>query len=218
VGIVFAPTLNIPAPVFSMFLTEFDGIFTTDPEDSPGPVVEVTVTAPQQISMDDIRSPRRQMFQDLSTPSYNQSSFPMIPAAPPPSFPMNTGQTSRAAYESGFISLQPSYEHQFNPYMQGQQPISSSAAGMEYGSLNNVLTAPDHGQSAKQRRRESSMLMGMGMANKKNGMPRLKEDKGMTWSSNFSLSFLTNGFSPPQVWYTKKVFLNKMVESNLVSA
>ena len=27
VGIVFAPTLNIPAPVFSMFLTEFERIF-----------------------------------------------------------------------------------------------------------------------------------------------------------------------------------------------
>src|SRR5438105_14092392 len=103
-----------------MFLTEFDRIFTADPEDSPGPVVEVTVTAPQQISMDDIRSPRRQLFQDLSTPSYNQSSFPMIPVAPPSSFPMNHGQTSqtpRAAYESGFIPLQPSYEHQFNPYI-----------------------------------------------------------------------------------------------------
>ncbi|KAE8376851.1 hypothetical protein BDV26DRAFT_293763 [Aspergillus bertholletiae] len=39
VGIVFAPTLNIPAPVFSMFLTEFERIFEDplgmrpDPED-----------------------------------------------------------------------------------------------------------------------------------------------------------------------------------------
>lgn len=32
VGIVFAPTLNIPAPVFSLFLTDFDSIFGEAPD------------------------------------------------------------------------------------------------------------------------------------------------------------------------------------------
>lgn len=34
VGIVFAPTLNIPAPVFSMFLTDYERIFCVPPDDS----------------------------------------------------------------------------------------------------------------------------------------------------------------------------------------
>lgn len=44
VGIVFSPTLNIPAPVFAMFLQNYEGIFGIDPEQyelpSPSPESE----------------------------------------------------------------------------------------------------------------------------------------------------------------------------------
>ncbi|KAI5466451.1 hypothetical protein BGZ63DRAFT_480963 [Mariannaea sp. PMI_226] len=42
VGIVFSPTLNIPAPVFAMFLQNYEGIFGVDPEvyELPSPVSE----------------------------------------------------------------------------------------------------------------------------------------------------------------------------------
>ncbi|KAF5878431.1 uncharacterized protein Bfra_000597 [Botrytis fragariae] len=75
VGIVFSPTLNIPAPVFALFLQQYDGIFENEPNDQERRPVEVTVTAPA-LSPEDIRSPRRQKFQqDLPTPSFNQQSF-----------------------------------------------------------------------------------------------------------------------------------------------
>ncbi|QSZ30097.1 hypothetical protein DSL72_004617 [Monilinia vaccinii-corymbosi] len=75
VGIVFSPTLNIPAPVFALFLQQYEGIFERDPDDHEHRPVEVTVTAPA-LSPEDIRSPRRQKFQqDLPTPSFSQQSF-----------------------------------------------------------------------------------------------------------------------------------------------
>lgn len=75
VGIVFSPTLNIPAPVFALFLQQYDGIFEQEPDDHGHCPVEVMVTAPA-LSPEDIRSPRRQKFQqDLPTPSFNQQSF-----------------------------------------------------------------------------------------------------------------------------------------------
>ncbi|KAK6614259.1 RhoGAP domain-containing protein [Botrytis cinerea] len=75
VGIVFSPTLNIPAPVFALFLQQYDGIFEHEPNEHERRPVEVTVTAPA-LSPEDIRSPRRQKFQqDLPTPSFNQQSF-----------------------------------------------------------------------------------------------------------------------------------------------
>ncbi|PHH68515.1 hypothetical protein CDD82_503 [Ophiocordyceps australis] len=45
VGIVFSPTLNIPAPVFAMFLQHFEGIFGVDPEryELPSPVTDADV-------------------------------------------------------------------------------------------------------------------------------------------------------------------------------
>ncbi|PQE05367.1 hypothetical protein CJF31_00011156 [Rutstroemia sp. NJR-2017a BVV2] len=74
VGIVFSPTLNIPAPVFALFLQQYDSIFGDPIENNQSPV-EVTVSAPP-LSAEDIRSPRRQKFaQDLPTPAYNQQSF-----------------------------------------------------------------------------------------------------------------------------------------------
>ncbi|KAJ9142168.1 RhoGAP-domain-containing protein [Pleurostoma richardsiae] len=42
VGIVFSPTLNIPAPVFAMFLQNYEGIFGIEPEEYelPSPITE----------------------------------------------------------------------------------------------------------------------------------------------------------------------------------
>ncbi|KAJ9204723.1 hypothetical protein DTO164E3_1898 [Paecilomyces variotii] len=66
VGIVFAPTLNIPAPVFSMFLTDYDQIFG----DAPA-VSEKTVEITVDHSTDEARSPRHHAFSDPA-PGYDQ--------------------------------------------------------------------------------------------------------------------------------------------------
>ncbi|KAL1850809.1 Rho GTPase activating protein [Paecilomyces lecythidis] len=65
VGIVFAPTLNIPAPVFSMFLTDYDQIFRDAPTISEK-TVEITVNH----STDEMRSPRHHAFSDPA-PGYD---------------------------------------------------------------------------------------------------------------------------------------------------
>src|ERR1700735_2754098 len=67
VGIVFSPTLNIPAPVFSLFITEFAVVFD-DPDDTP-----ITVTPPAA--------------QDA--PSYESYNSPPQPTSQPPTHRRN---------------------------------------------------------------------------------------------------------------------------------
>jgi RalA-binding protein 1 len=183
VGIVFSPTLNIPAPVFAMFLQQYDGIFGQQP-DSHEPPIEVTVTAPP-LTPEDIRSPRRQKFQELPTPSYNQDSFPHH--RPPPSFPTPLHYHPQlASHDTGFTPLQPSYENHNYPTM----------AGPEYGSLGLTLAGPAYDQfnggnavprpygnenqaqlTGKSKRRESSIFgMGIGLGQRKHSSNTLRED------------------------------------------
>ncbi|KAL8944546.1 MAG: hypothetical protein Q9216_000349 [Gyalolechia sp. 2 TL-2023] len=153
VGIVFSPTLNIPAPVFSMFLTEFDAIFGEGLEQTSAAPTEVAVNEP--LTPEDIRSPRRQMFSDIPTPSYNQSHFPQAPERQPQARSNPTGN------DAGFVSLRPSYEGQVVP-------------GPE-SSLGSRSLAPD--SAVKARRRESSMLL-MGGNQRKSSIPLLRGDSG----------------------------------------
>lgn len=140
VGIVFSPTLNIPAPVFALFLQQYDGIFEEEPHEHN---LEVMVTAPP-LTPEDIRSPRRQKFQqDLPTPSHDQQYF--------------QGNHPQQQ-QHGFTPLQPSYE---------QTSQLGLMAGPEYGRSNQTLGGPAYdqyggNQGSKSRRRESTMF-GMGM-------------------------------------------------------
>lgn len=166
VGIVFSPTLNIPAPVFSMFLTDFDSIFGAEVSDITTKTVEITIEKP--VAADDIRSPRHQMFSELPTPAYNQISFPL---------PMGQADNRPSgAYDTGFIPMQPSYEPRAYgavPYNPGKSEAMPSGEP-QYGSMNRML-APSNAPSAKAKRRESSMLF-MGTSNRKSSVPRMRED------------------------------------------
>jgi RalA-binding protein 1 len=149
VGIVFAPTLNIPAPVFSMFLTDFDSIFGDAGSNSPAPAVELTVE--HSLSPDDVRSPRHQMFSDIPTPSYNQTSF-----RGPGDGSGGHVDNSRAPHETGFIPMQPSYEQ---PGYRNDAYSQHPGAPSQYHSLNGMLNPnSDDTRSTKAKRRESSML------------------------------------------------------------
>jgi RalA-binding protein 1 len=77
VGIVFAPTLNIPAPLISIFLTDFDAIFAARSDnDSPEPMpADAAAQASNFASSEPLRSPRQQTFTDQSAPAYNQSNY-----------------------------------------------------------------------------------------------------------------------------------------------
>ncbi|KAL5345226.1 Rho GTPase activating protein [Pseudogymnoascus australis] len=167
VGIVFSPTLNIPAPVLALFLQKYDGIFESEPQQFDHQQVEVTLTAPP-LTPEDIRSPRKQHFQDLPTPSYNQASFPR---GPPPSFPL-PAQPNKSTYDTGFTpssrptKARPEYGATgqtvggpaYDQYSNG-----NAAYSRQYGNETNLNP---NGQSSKQKRRESSLL-GMNMGGQK---------------------------------------------------
>lgn len=181
VGIVFSPTLNIPAPVFALFLQQYDGIFGKDPDDHTASV-EVTVTAPP-LSPEDIRSPRRQKFQDLPTPNFEQQSFPQ---QAPPSFPLPQHYQQRAQYDTGFTPMKPSYESQLQAF--------PTMAGPEYGRATPTLAGPSYDQysggnvayrqyatenpqGTKSKRRESSMFgMNIGLGQRKPSSNKLRDD------------------------------------------
>lgn len=183
IGIVFSATLSIPVPVFSSFLTDFDLIFGEKFEEDMGPPsFEISVTQPSPLTPEDIRSPRRQLFSDIPTPSYNQDSFPKQMYQAP-----SYGQVlhdPRVDNDTGFIPLQPSYEPPSSnpppPPQYGQIHQSSvHMPGPEYSVMGRK---PGVNGSAKARRRESSMMFGSAGAglgiSPKISIPALREDSG----------------------------------------
>jgi RalA-binding protein 1 len=160
VGIVFAPTLNIPAPLISFFLTDFANIFGAALDEASSPIHEIRNTT-SHLGDDAIRSPRRQMFSDLPTPAYSQTTFQQhydrqpqqfqslaAPSYPPPQ-PPQQHQAQNAGYDSGFIPIRPSYDAPSY-----EQPYQ----GEGYGSLNSAVQSGS-AREQRQRRRESGMLL-----------------------------------------------------------
>lgn len=162
VGIVFSPTLNIPAPVFAMLLTDFEAIFER-PSDEDS-IRSTEFEREGSLTPEDIRSPRRQMFTDLPTPAYNQSSFSQNATMTPSSQSNGNPDQYVDTGEFGFSPMQPSYESrsyvsipQEKPVQPRYQPSQPGQGSTRYGGANNMLT-PDNAASVKAKRRESSML------------------------------------------------------------
>jgi len=182
VGIVFSPTLNIPAPVFALFLQQYDGIFGQEPEDHDFTAVQsVTMSAP--LTPEDIRSPRQQKFQNLPTPSYDQTTFSQTQGFPQPQY--YQPQQPQQRYDTGFTPLQPSYETQYQnvPTMAGPEYGSraSTIAGPAYEQFNGGTPAyrqyeNQNGLTGKSKRRESSMF-GLGLGQKKASNNKLREER-----------------------------------------
>ncbi|EEP82965.1 predicted protein [Uncinocarpus reesii 1704] len=145
VGIVFAPTLNMPAPVFSLFLTDFDAIFRDYPPIGHIPRPVELVGNNQHLNPEDIRSPRHQMFSDLPTPAYDHSSFDHHRA--------DAGEDPkrRANYNTGFVPLHPTYDPPPIPHQQNEEPNLAHLRSI------NGLLAPG-APTSKSKRRESSLF------------------------------------------------------------
>ena len=170
VGIVFSPTLNIPTPVLSMFLNEFEAIFRDAPENTSIPTLEITSS--ESLTPEDIRSPRRQMFSDIPTPSYTQNTFSNSARQPPQSNNAAYEQTSldsQMSHDTGFIPLQPAYD------APSLQQGSMTVPGPEYA-VARPRNLPSGGP-AKARRRESSMLM-MAPGPRKGPLPSTRNESG----------------------------------------
>ncbi|KAJ4336223.1 Rho GTPase activating protein [Ascochyta clinopodiicola] len=194
VGIVFAPTLNIPAPLIAFFLTDHVDIFGSPLDEASSPIHEIRANA-THLGDDAIRSPRRQMFSDLPTPAYNETTFPQrfdrrpshskgnsAPSYPAPQPPQQQHRHQQqhqqqhergrnGSYDSGFIPMQPSYDA--SQYEQAYQ------GGEGYGSLNSAVQGNSREQ--RQRRRESGMLL-MNMNANMGG--QRKGSNGSSGSSN----------------------------------
>ncbi|KAL4875583.1 hypothetical protein BJY04DRAFT_223934 [Aspergillus karnatakaensis] len=139
VGIVFAPTLNIPAPVFSMFLTDYEEIFDDVPKSNENDV-ELSVDHP--LTPEDIRSPRRQMFSDIPTPAHNQTTFPRS---------VDRSDDYPSRQDTGFIPMQPSYEAFSQGGAESYSPPPAVVSRM-------LVPESDNSRNAKSKRRESNIL------------------------------------------------------------
>ncbi|PWN88189.1 hypothetical protein FA10DRAFT_268403 [Acaromyces ingoldii] len=100
VGIVFSPTLGIPAGVFALFLTEFDWVFYTDARGEPAPrLIEEDIIPPdnEELGKESFSSHRSQgregsvdgseHFADALSQDFHQSSAESTAGAAAPSTP-----------------------------------------------------------------------------------------------------------------------------------
>lgn len=168
-GIVFSPTVNIPTPVFNLFLSEYEAIFEKTLENGQVqtlPIQQTELQVPSDLSPVDIRSPRHQMFSDIPTPAYHQTSFDVNSKAD-----NKTAHKTTGSEEFGFTPIHPSYEHGLfvskphEPHIQAFTPPSpheeqpSQVEGEEqFSSLNRILMPPGSSND-KRRKRESMMVL-----------------------------------------------------------
>jgi RalA-binding protein 1 len=167
VGIVFAPTLNVPAPLISTLVEDQSVIFGEPFNEAESPIaMQASTAAPT-----DLRSPRKQMFQDLPTPAYNQTTFQSLGVL--------------RSDDTGMVPMHPIYSsYQMAPQGEGG-----------YGSLNDALRSPTvygtaangvpSARDAKTKKRESAMLgynVGQGTSlAKKSSANRLREEEGASF-------------------------------------
>lgn len=165
VGVVFSPTLNLPGPLISLFVEEQNRIFGAPFDSAQVPLSPREAKSSTGPSSTDLRSPRKQMFTDLPTPSYNQTQFQSM--------------GGYHAQDTGMIPMQPSYSaYQMAPQGDGG-----------YGSLNDALRSPTvYGMTGtgaptprdiKASRRESGMLAVNNIMGptKKSSSSRLREEQ-----------------------------------------
>jgi len=145
-----------------MFLTDFPDIFDVAVDEAVSPIHDIIVAAPAV--PEGIRSPRHQMFSDLPTPAYNQTSFYQQAGGN-----LQLGRGFYGGNDMGFIPMQPSYE-----------PVEYASHGTSegHGSSEGAVAAP---KETKAKRRESGMVMASrGLATQRKGsLQRLREEMGM---------------------------------------
>jgi RalA-binding protein 1 len=171
---VFAPTLNVPGPLISSFVEDQAVIFGAAMDESE--MSENPYENGNSGQSDDLRSPRKMMFQNLPTPGYNQPTFQSI------GYPANFDPN-----DTGMIPMRPAYaDYQMAPQGEGG-----------FGSLNDALRSPGvplagEGRSKK---RESSMASAMAMSGggqhvpKKSSLSRMREDTHDQNNQQYGTSF-----------------------------
>lgn len=142
VGIVFAPTLNVPAPLINSFVEDQEMIFGEPIEEAELPALQSSYQ--QSSTSSDLRSPRKQMFSDLPSPAYNQTQFQSL--------------GSMHQNDTGMVPVQPAY--QMAPQGDGGygslNDLLAGSSPQSYNKSPGGLSVP---KDVKSKRRESSMMM-----------------------------------------------------------
>ncbi|KJK64489.1 RhoGAPfBEM3 [Aspergillus parasiticus SU-1] len=154
VGIVFAPTLNIPAPVFSMFLTEFERIF----ENLLG-----MYSNTEDLNIDSPTSPEVSQF----TPCQMLTEMPTL----------HTKTTFRKQGDprdrDECMPYQSSYDQSSGNFLESNNEKHTSPP-----TTSRMLTPnPEASRSIKSKRRESSLLF-MEVNNLRSPFPSAHDDDG----------------------------------------
>ncbi|KAI0160258.1 hypothetical protein GGR57DRAFT_413524 [Xylariaceae sp. FL1272] len=197
VGIVFSPTLNIPAPIFALLLQNFAGVFGIEAEEyelSPiVPEIESPLEAqPRRPSTAGMaESPHRQRLME----QMHQRSTP----TPPPGTGMSTSRQNatpppRQMYDAQYlqqpgsrqVSSRPAYESGFS-VPSGLDPASIQPAAFKqptydrphYGYAPSQEQDPNASFTSKSKRRESSMFMMSNVLNQQASNSRLREETRM---------------------------------------
>ncbi|PWY76164.1 RhoGAP domain protein [Aspergillus heteromorphus CBS 117.55] len=143
VGIVFAPTLNIPAPVFSMFLTDFEGIF----DELPTVNTELSdLSVDHSTSLEDFGYPRRQMISDISNMGYSRMGFREHPGSV---------DALNPHIDIGYVSTQTMHE----PSASSGPDEHDHSQSSSYSASRMLSPNIDNSRAAKAKRRESSLLL-----------------------------------------------------------
>ncbi|KAH8675913.1 hypothetical protein BX600DRAFT_189589 [Xylariales sp. PMI_506] len=191
VGIVFSPTLNIPAPVFALLLQNYEGIFGIPPEEyelpnglSKGDSRSSPESQPRRPSTGTgvAASPHRQRLveqlqqsRSSPTPPLMMSGGPRVAPTPPP------GASRQVGYEPQYIthhqggsqiSLRPAYENGLSVPAYDRPHYHQNHYEHDQGD-----TGYDQSHAARAKRRESSMFMGnMVGLNSQTSRSRLREE------------------------------------------
>ncbi|KAL7928095.1 hypothetical protein V8C35DRAFT_285530 [Trichoderma chlorosporum] len=205
VGIVFSPTLNIPAPVFAMFLQNYEAIFGVDPEEYelPSPTSETGSHGRSDSTARFDPPPGRPSTSSGSASPRHQGWPESIrdPArsTPTPPLLMNLNAARGSPTPSGSRhSYEPSYLLHQSPRAVSQ-PLQNTGTGSSDGSVsqpphraspayeqsllpvtveeqNGNLAAYDQGNMS--RRRESAIMMGgsSGLQYPQGSKSRLREE------------------------------------------
>jgi len=173
---ILVPTLQIPGQLFSALVDSFDVLFAHAPDPSTSATIQVTAPTPS-MNADDIRSPRRQVFGDVATPLYNQSTFAHGGLGLTYEEVLQHG---RPDPRTGFSSLNDAGSRLAG----GHHGPSVTMPGPEYGAFQRTLAVSGNGNSSanaretRARRRESSMLLsgfGGGAAQRKSSIASMNQ-------------------------------------------
>ncbi|KAF5676947.1 hypothetical protein FHETE_1954 [Fusarium heterosporum] len=176
VGIVFSPTLNIPAPVFAMFLQNYEGIFGIDPEvyELPSPVSEPELQrfeAPPRFDL-----PARPSTSGSISPHGGQMRRDNVRefqrTTPTPPLLINNGPMRASPTRPGYDPSNGTYDGGYRPPSATDRRFLQAS----HEDLNGASAAYDQGY-VPNRRRESAIFMGGMMGPSHQGSKsRLREE------------------------------------------